>query len=55
MPLQCVYAARMHYKVAAQHSMLYYTPPRLSQHIIKASMGMHILGDNLLPTLIVGF
>ena len=32
MPLQCIHTACMHYKVAARHSTLHYTTPRLSQY-----------------------
>ena len=50
MPLQCAYAVWIYYKVAAQHSILHYTPPRLLQHSKKASLGIHTLGDNFLQT-----
>ena len=41
----------MHHKVAAQDSILCYTPLRLSKHTKKVSLGMHTVGDNLIKTL----
>ena len=55
MPLPYVHAVCIHYKVAVQHSTLHCTPPRLLQYIKKVSLGMHTIGDNLVPTLNFGF